>query len=466
MNDAISGFLTGFFDRTADISKGNRERADEYYAKQLERAQTVGLTKLQERKDRVKAATGLAQSLTTQAQIPPHIINRVAEGGLDQLTQLQEIWNDAASKGIKTDKAFWEGVYGAADAQSGDGGNFNENFSRIAGMNMPPPPEKGDSKMSWHDALYGTGDMDRAWSRLDNTEVADGMSAGDLLRAEQQSEQIGAPALPNPEFLADKAAEAERAQRDAEAPTDEDKARMNKDFEDYRKEYVESHKYDGLPADGATDEERRAARQAAEDAANSYAAGKVVEVYGSGRVSVVLPHITQYLAPEEGAAPEVVGPEGTAAPQPKLGFGQQPAPKSAESTELPAGVRPKVRTGGATFDFAGVAKDGRIIYESPETGRKIAVQRDTVMETGYAAAEGSTQATQQRLDAAMKEMHTEGADAQSIYNNKLFIGADETPPDVLNHPLYGPVRLAGEDEVAYYYEGQQGAGTELTIRKK
>ena len=54
---------------------------------------------------------------------------------------------------------------------------------------------------------------------------------------------------------------------------------------------------------------------------------------------------------------------------------------------------------------------------------------------------------------------------KKIYNDQLFIGNDERPPQVINHPKYGPVPLTGEEDNAYIYD--LGNGMEpIVIRKK
>ena len=44
----LEAFLTGFFDKGTEIIDERRQQPDDYYAKQLERAQTVGAAKLSE----------------------------------------------------------------------------------------------------------------------------------------------------------------------------------------------------------------------------------------------------------------------------------------------------------------------------------------------------------------------------------------------------------------------------------
>ena len=133
----LEAFLTGFFNKGTEILDERRQQADDYYAKQLERAQTVGAAKLSERKARVQAATQKANQLATQANVPPSVIRKAVEGGLAGVDQIEQIWSDATSKGIKTDRAFWEGVYGVAAAEADTTGeDFNTTFSRIAGASI------------------------------------------------------------------------------------------------------------------------------------------------------------------------------------------------------------------------------------------------------------------------------------------------------------------------------------------
>lgn len=471
MNDALSGFLTGFFERSASISADRREKADDFYAKQLERAQTIGLTKIQERKSRVERANGLANALVTQANVPPSVIRRAAEGGLDNLDQIQQIWTDANAKGIKTDKAFWEGVYGAAEADAeATGGDFTSSFSRIAGLQTPPPKEeKGDTKMTWADAIYGGGDMGRTWDRLENTQVADGYSAADLLRMETAQEQTGSVLLPNAEYLHDREVEAESRKPGSRT----DVTALNTDFETYRKDYIETNKFN-LPAE-ASEEERRAHREKIEAEADAVAAGKVAQVYGKDFTLQTLPYLAPYLQPEE-TAPEQPAPTPAPADAP---ITEAPAPeglggpaKSAASTEIPPGVRTKLRYKGSRYKAVGVAPDGNIIYQNVETGRKDTFPREYVMEADKQASSPATQATQQRLDGAMKRI-VEGMDGKSlsgqelskISEEQLFIGQDEQPPEVLNHPRFGALRLKEETQDSYIYAGQ-GPGAEVEIAKK
>ena len=115
-----------------------------------------------------------------------------------------------------------------------------------------------------------------------------------------------------------------------------------------------------------------------------------------------------------------------------------------------------------------VAPDGSVVYESVETGKRVKMPRERVMEQGYVASSPETTSTQQRLDKAMKtvvEGAGQGMDVGKIVEEQLFIGNDERPPEVLNHPKFGPVRLSSEEENAYIYTTEDGS-QEIVIRKK
>lgn len=454
----LESFLTGFFGRTAEIHKDNRERADDYYAKQLERAQTTGMAKLQERRAKVNKSTQMADALATQAGVPPAILKRVAEGGLDNLDQVQTIWEDAQSKGIKTDRSFWEGVYGAASAESDTTGeDFSTAFSRIAGANLKPAPkEETGSKRGWGEILFNTDAIDGAWDKLNTTKIEGDLTAGDILRSEGQEEVTGRLQLPNIGYLAEREAQVTAEQKSLKPPTDEDIFRAQRYYDDAVKEIEEQQ--DRTAMASMPPEEREIERRRMRQEASNQATQELVSVLGQDRVEQLLPHLfqTQEAAPVE-TTPITGGPVAEA-----------PVQKSAASNELPVGVKERITDGSAIYTFDSVAPDGRIVYKS-SAGGKFSVARDRVMDQDKGVSAPSEQGTQQRLDAAIQKLATGNfteAEFQDISDNQLFIGKDEAAPTVLNHPGFGPCTLIGEDSEYYYYQGSNGEAEQFKILKK
>ena len=466
----LESFLTGFFTKGTEILDERRQQADDYYAKQLERAQTVGAAKLSERKARVQAATQKANQLATQANVPPSVIRKAVEGGLAGVDQIEQIWSDATSKGIKTDRAFWEGVYGVAAAESETTGeDFNTTFSRIAGASIEDQAsaqeEPSSDRMSWGEILTGRAYMPSAARKLENTEVAPGVSAADALAAEHYQEPTGG-VMPNYEFLAgeeaaaaerDRLAKKERDEReDALKPaTPADQDRVQRTIDEEAKRWYDENRFKMPGYDSDNPDERRAAEEEAKRQAEKAGIAKARTIYGSEQLSRILPYTDGIGVEEEEAAAE--------------GEVQGPPVKDPATKEKPEGVRPAMLgPNGQKLVFSQVDSEGRIVYQDPATGKYTAYKKEKVMEHGYEASSGDTASAQQRIDRAITEIiknRDNPSAAEKIYNEQLFIGNDERPPQVINHPKYGAVPLSGEEADAYIYD--LGNGMEpIVIRKK
>lgn len=200
----LDAFLTGFMNKTAEKIDERKAKAEDYYDQQMERARLFGEQGLKERRDRVQAATNLANNLRTNAGVPEHIIRAVANEGLDNLEQLQSVWENAASNGIELDSAYWEQAVPVAQSMRGNTGQPLGDFLKQAGGLYVEKAKAGDKPTPqgsvwdsitgrnggpnlWQRATGRTA-MDDARGRLDETEISGGMSAGDLNRLEARGD--------------------------------------------------------------------------------------------------------------------------------------------------------------------------------------------------------------------------------------------------------------------------------------
>ena len=187
---ALDAFLTGFFQQTNKIQEENRSQANDYYASQLERARTVGLTKYKERKANAQAAADTAQRLVRDASMPPDIAKKLAQGGLGSLGQAEELW--AKNSDIPMSEDFWRDIYGVAkSSQDTNGGDFNEALKQAYAVATKAPESEPDTTgvgKKFMDNFFGNNSMDKAWDKLDNTKIDGDLTAGDALRAASSEE--------------------------------------------------------------------------------------------------------------------------------------------------------------------------------------------------------------------------------------------------------------------------------------
>jgi len=186
---AFEAFLTGFMGKTAEKIDERKDKASTYFDQQMERARTVGVDALRQRREATDQTISVARSLRDQANMPEEIIRGLANEGPQALLEAQKIYAEAASRGVPTDEAFWEQAYQFSTEITSSTDTTLEDFLRqtsgLYGSNLDATIEEGGDPFGAFVASgLGLNAMSRARSELESTEVAEGFSAADLLAME------------------------------------------------------------------------------------------------------------------------------------------------------------------------------------------------------------------------------------------------------------------------------------------
>jgi hypothetical protein len=185
VSSAIEGFVTGF---AGTLAEGVRERnaeARDYFNKQVEYARTTGLQNRQRVQQAVDANLSIAQQLE-QVGVPRELIMAQVNqnpNGLADFYKAVEDLRQSSSEPITPEG--WKGMFDV-------GGSFiapNEDLATFIRRSLDPiqqavntPGFKEDPKGTLMSRLLGFGAMDAARARLDETVIADGLTAGELIR--------------------------------------------------------------------------------------------------------------------------------------------------------------------------------------------------------------------------------------------------------------------------------------------
>lgn len=445
---ALDSFLTGFFGQVKTIQDKNKERADTYFDEQLKRAQTIGLEKISQRKAKVAEANAVANRLMRQGGVPADVVKEVARGGLDKLTELEQVWADAASSGVTVDETYWREVYGVAKTQAErNGTDINGAINEAVGLTKPQKEsttEAPKKKRSFGDYVFLSDSMERAQSRLEDTMLEDGLSAADVLRMENDptpSSSVG----PNWSVTADREREVKRRQGE-NLSTSEVKS-MNDDYEKRVEEYTLSIMNDEKFSVENPDfnERKTAARKKAEERALS----ELGQIYGPDRVKAHPRFGGMVVTTEESTITEEVvpGPEAAQVANDTMKvLGDERAPKS----ERPDNVVPTVKNKGKTYTFSHITKEGKYVYKD-DTGAARYVDPQYAIKAGSAPVEEKPQAqeVQERLNNALKAFVDGSGDTAAM--DSLFIGRGENPPANITMPNVGVLTLKDKTNEGYVY---------------
>ena len=179
------GFVTGLSDSLADGINTRVNDARDYFNKQVEYARTTGLANRNKIKQAVEQNTSIARQLQ-QVGVPTDVI-------MGQINQnpsgLSDFYNQVESLNAKTGRnltaAEWKAVYevgGDFKAPDEDITSFiSRTYDPIANA-VNSPNFEDDPKTSLIASMMGFNAMDRARSRLGKTEIAEGLTAEQLIR--------------------------------------------------------------------------------------------------------------------------------------------------------------------------------------------------------------------------------------------------------------------------------------------
>lgn len=186
---AFDAFMTGFLGRTTEKVAERKEKASTYFDQQMERARTVGVDALRQRREGLDQTITVARNLRDQANMPEEIVRGLANEGPQALLEAQNIWNEASGRGVQIDETFWENAYKFSTEMTASNDVSLEDFLRqvsgLYGSNLDAAAEEGGDPFGAFVASgLGLNAMSRARNDLESTEVAEGFSAADLLAME------------------------------------------------------------------------------------------------------------------------------------------------------------------------------------------------------------------------------------------------------------------------------------------
>lgn len=441
-----SSFLKGFFTSVQQIAQENDQRASNYYERQLERAQTMGVERLQSRRAKAAEADAVAQRLMAQGNIPKQVIQEAAKGGLDGLGQLEQVWKSAAEANIPVDEGFWNDVYSVAKEDASITGKpIVESIGGVVKQATTPPEEK-KRKKSIGGFLSGRDGLDRAVLDLEETEVVDGYSAAELLalpeettpssvgtinwsaisaREKTAAEEAAAKTAAKEEAerirLRDEKRELERQDLEERRAYEESKSRpasvadtntINKAYNEELEKGIKNSGFYNLSLPAGTPEYNEAYRKA-EEGARKEALSSVVSIYGEEKVRQV-PVFNEMLNTQE-----------------------QPPQNSQASNVKPEGLMEKINIPGkGASTFSHMNKAGKPVYKTPDGGLQT-VDPKVVTIPGKAAPESTNQgqATQTRLSNALTSLMS-GKEPEGF-----FIGQGEQPPQNISSSEAGTLVL-------------------------
>lgn len=182
----FEGFMTGFLNRTSEKIAERKDKASNYFDEQMERARTVGVDNLNQRREATNQTLAVARNLIDQAGMPEDIVRALANEGPEALNQAQQIYATAAQQGITVDASFWQNVYDFSTEMTASTNQSLEEFlgqvNGLYGTNLEATQQEGGDPFGAFIASgLGLNAMDRARSELDSTDISGGYSAGDLL---------------------------------------------------------------------------------------------------------------------------------------------------------------------------------------------------------------------------------------------------------------------------------------------
>lgn len=188
----FEAFATGFLGETAKNINVRKDRADDYFDKQMERARTTGADALAKRRENLRSLTGVANTLTVQGNMPDDVLRAVVNEGPETLASATKIYETAVANGTTLDEEFWRGVVDVSTEIKTSDESLGDFLGRTVGLfggNLEASKTDGgggDPFSAFVASGLGYNAMDKARGKLDNEEIAGGYSAGDLLAMESR----------------------------------------------------------------------------------------------------------------------------------------------------------------------------------------------------------------------------------------------------------------------------------------
>ena len=182
---AIEGFLTGFANVAASNILERKKEARDYFNKQVEYARTTGLENRRRVREQADVALTIARQLEA-AGVPKDLImaqiNMNPTGLADFYEQAEKIRASYEEKGKTPDWNAIKTVMGEFKPPEVDMATYiSQTFDPIANA-ADDPTYEDDPQGSLFATMMGYNAMDRARADLGRTEIAEGLTAEQLIR--------------------------------------------------------------------------------------------------------------------------------------------------------------------------------------------------------------------------------------------------------------------------------------------
>ncbi len=198
-SSAAQGFVQGFAGTLAPVILERKKEARDYFNKQVEYARTTGLQNRQRVRQQADATLSIARQLE-QIGVPKEVImaqvNQDPTGLAEFYTQAQKI-NGQAGTPLTPDQ--WVDLYdigGDFKSPDEDLATFiTRTYDPIANATQSPGFQQ-DPKGSWLASMMGFSAMDEARAELGQTQIAEGLTADQLIQyGDIQPQRIGGTAV-------------------------------------------------------------------------------------------------------------------------------------------------------------------------------------------------------------------------------------------------------------------------------
>jgi hypothetical protein len=196
---AVEGFVTGFAGTLAQNVIENKQRARDYFDKQVEFARTTGLENRNRVRETVNSNISIARQLEAVG-VPKEVI--MAQVNQDP-AGLSSFYEQAEKIRASTGKDFTSEEWKAIFKVAGDFKAPDEDIATFISRTYDPianaasePDFTDDPEGTLISRMMGFNAMDQARSRLGETVIADGMTADQLIRyGDVQPQRVGGNAV-------------------------------------------------------------------------------------------------------------------------------------------------------------------------------------------------------------------------------------------------------------------------------
>lgn len=368
MASFVEGFLTGFMRDQTEVIRKRKDDAENYFNSQMELARTRGLKNRDLTKQVMDGNLQIARQLE-QVGVPKDLIMSVAKQNPDDLSGVLKTIQELQMNGVNPDESFYRDLIQVSKdykAPDEDLSTFMTNLYRPLKANASSSPEGTVNDSLWA-TMFGSNAMDRSRNKLDETIVADGMTAGDLLSYSDtpMPNTTGAPSVVlDASMIGDETRAAKERLRGTSPLTPSEITSINNTYDEIigqaRVKVLDAWMKAHPEVENPSESEIPGFTELVE----RVAAEKILEIYRPEDLSQI-PRIYKYLAgDEEGTDTGSVEPPAETPPP--------VVPEAAPAVEetpvkplkpLPAGVPQTLPDGSFFYD---VADDGTIIFIGPD----------------------------------------------------------------------------------------------------